>query len=137
MRVCVLTTSYPRSADDIAGRFVAEPVEHLAAAGVEVEVVSPATFRHFGIAFGGGIVQNLRARPWLVLALPAFFVGVRAGGAPCGSRRRRRARALDPVGPRGARDREAVRAAGVGDGRRARTPRAVARAADRAARARS
>lgn len=43
----------------------ADAVEHVRAAGVEVEVVSPASFRHFGLAFGGGIVQNLRARLWL------------------------------------------------------------------------
>jgi colanic acid/amylovoran biosynthesis glycosyltransferase len=73
VRVCVVTTSYPRSADDVAGRFVADAVEHLRAAGVEVDVVSPASFRHFGIAYGGGIVQNLRARPWLVLLVPAFL----------------------------------------------------------------
>jgi glycosyltransferase involved in cell wall biosynthesis len=41
---------------------------------VEVEVVSPASFRHFGIAYGHGIVGNLRRRPWLVLLLPAFLV---------------------------------------------------------------
>ena len=74
MRVCVLTTSYPRGPDDVAGRFVADQVEHLREAGVEIDVVSPATFRHFGIAYGGGIVQNLRARPWLALLLPAFLV---------------------------------------------------------------
>jgi len=73
VRVCVLSTSYPRSADDVAGRFVADAVDHLRAAGVEVDVVSPASFPHFGIAYGGGIVQNLRARPWLVLGLPAFL----------------------------------------------------------------
>ena len=38
-------------------------------------VVSPAGFRHFGIAYGGGIVQNLRAKPWLVAALPLFLAG--------------------------------------------------------------
>jgi glycosyltransferase involved in cell wall biosynthesis len=75
VRVCVLTTSYPRSADDVAGIFVADAVERLRAAGVDVDVVSPADFRHFGIAFGDGIVQNLRARPWLALALPAFLLG--------------------------------------------------------------
>jgi glycosyltransferase involved in cell wall biosynthesis len=75
MRVCVLTTSYPRSAAEVAGRFVAEAVENLRRSGVEVDVVSPADFRHFGIAFGGGILQNLRARPWLVLALPLFLAG--------------------------------------------------------------
>ena len=73
MRVCVLTTSYPRFAGDVAGRFVADQVEQLRAAGVDVDVVSPATFRHFGVAYGGGIVQNLRAKPWLVLALPLFL----------------------------------------------------------------
>ncbi|HZQ02942.1 MAG TPA: glycosyltransferase, partial [Gaiellaceae bacterium] len=73
MRVCVLSTSYPRSADDVAGRFVADAVEHLRAAGVDVDVVSPASFPHFGIAYGSGIVQNLRARPWLALALPLFL----------------------------------------------------------------
>jgi glycosyltransferase involved in cell wall biosynthesis len=74
MRVCVLTTSYPRTPDDVAGIFVADAVKHLREAGVDVDVVSPADFRHFGIAFGDGIVQNLRAKPWLVLALPAFLL---------------------------------------------------------------
>jgi glycosyltransferase involved in cell wall biosynthesis len=73
VKVAVLTTSYPRSADDGSGRFVADAVEGARALGVEVEVVSPASFRHFGIAYGHGIVGNLRARPWLVLALPLFF----------------------------------------------------------------
>lgn len=74
MRVCVVTTSYPRSSDDVAGAFVAAQVEALRAAGVEVDVVSPADFPSFGIAHGDGIAQNLRARPWLVLALPLFLV---------------------------------------------------------------
>jgi glycosyltransferase involved in cell wall biosynthesis len=73
VRVCVVTTSYPRSADDVAGAFVAEQVEALRAAGVEVDVVSPADFRSFGIAYGDGIAQNLRARPWLVAVLPVFL----------------------------------------------------------------
>ena len=73
MRVCVLTTSYPRFPGDVAGAFVAELVEHVRAAGAEVTVVSPADFPHFGIAFGAGIIQNLRAKPWLLLALPLFL----------------------------------------------------------------
>src|SRR5262245_56804365 len=73
MRECVLTTSHPRSAGDVAGRFVADTVEHLRAAGHEVDVVSPASFRDFGIAYGDGIVQNLRARPWLWLVVPVFL----------------------------------------------------------------
>lgn len=84
MRVCVVTTSYPRSSDDVAGVFVARQVEALRAAGVEVEVVSPASIRHFGIAYGDGIVQNLKARPWLVLALPLFLGGLAAAAHRAG-----------------------------------------------------
>src|SRR5262245_32894714 len=73
MRVCVVTTSYPRSATDVSGAFVAAQVDALRRSGVEVVVVSPADFRHFGIAYGNGIVQNLRAKPWLVLVLPLFL----------------------------------------------------------------
>jgi len=73
MKVVVLTTSYPRSADDAAGRFVAGAVEHVRARGIDVEVVSPASFRHFGIAYGEGVAGNLRRRPWLALALPLLL----------------------------------------------------------------
>jgi glycosyltransferase involved in cell wall biosynthesis len=74
VRVCVLSTSYPRSPGDVAGIFVADAVDALRARGVEVDVVSPADFRHFGIAYGGGIAQNLRAKPRLALALPLFLL---------------------------------------------------------------
>ena len=70
MRVAVLTTSYPRSPGDAAGRFVADAVERVRARGVRVEVVAPTTFRHFGIAYGAGVVGTLRRRPWLGLLLP-------------------------------------------------------------------
>jgi glycosyltransferase involved in cell wall biosynthesis len=73
MKVVVLTTSYPRSEDDVAGVFVRDAVLHLRAAGVEVEVVSPASFRHFGLAYEHGIVGNLRAAPWKALLVPAFL----------------------------------------------------------------
>jgi glycosyltransferase involved in cell wall biosynthesis len=73
VKVAVLTTSYPRNPEDVAGRFVADAVEHVRARGVEMVVVSPASFRHFGIAYGHGIVGNLRARPWLVLLVPVFL----------------------------------------------------------------
>jgi glycosyltransferase involved in cell wall biosynthesis len=76
VHVCVVTTSYPRSPADVAGVFVAEQVAALRAAGVAVEVVSPATVRHYGIAYGDGIVRNLRARPWLLAALPLFLLGL-------------------------------------------------------------
>jgi glycosyltransferase involved in cell wall biosynthesis len=74
MRVVVLTTSYPRFAGDPAGRFVADAVERLRARGLEVDVVSPAAVRSFGIAYGAGVLPNLRRRPWLALALPLFLL---------------------------------------------------------------
>jgi glycosyltransferase involved in cell wall biosynthesis len=35
--------------------------------------VSPATFAHYGVAYGGGIAQNLRAQPWRIALVPAFL----------------------------------------------------------------
>jgi glycosyltransferase involved in cell wall biosynthesis len=75
VKIVVLATSYPRHADDTAGRFVADAVERLRAAGAEVEVVSPASFRHFGIAYGAGVIGNLRREPWRAALLPAFLAG--------------------------------------------------------------
>ncbi len=74
MRILVLTTSYPRSDDDVAGVFVRDAVEHLRNAGLAVVVVSPDSFPGFGLAYGDGIVGNLRRRPWLALALPLFLL---------------------------------------------------------------
>jgi len=73
VKVTVLTTSYPRDERDVAGRFVAEAVEGVRALGVHVDVVSPASFADFGIAYGGGIAQNLRAAPWKLALVPAFL----------------------------------------------------------------
>ncbi len=49
------------------------PSSSSSAAGVEVTVVSPDSFRHFGIAYGDGIANNLRSSPWRVLLLPLFL----------------------------------------------------------------
>jgi glycosyltransferase involved in cell wall biosynthesis len=73
MKVVVLTTSYPRDADDVAGRFIADSVDGVRLQGVSVEVVSPATFADFGIAYGGGIAQNQRSAPWKLALVPAFM----------------------------------------------------------------
>ena len=73
MRVAVLTTSYPRSSGDAAGRFVADAVEHVRLRGVDVEVVGPQQYRHYGIAYGHGMLGNLRRRPWLALLVPALL----------------------------------------------------------------
>jgi len=75
LKVTVLTTSYPRRAGDVAGLFVADQVEHLRERGLELSVVSPASFRHYGIAYGAGVVGNLRRRPYLALALPLMLGG--------------------------------------------------------------
>ena len=84
MRVAVLTTSYPRFAGDPAGHFVASAVAELRARGVDVDVVSPARFRHFGVAYGAGVVGNLRAQPWRAALVPAmlatFAVAARRAG---------------------------------------------------------
>jgi glycosyltransferase involved in cell wall biosynthesis len=73
MRVAVLTTSYPRYEGDPAGNFVADAVEKLRERGVEVEVVSPASFHHFGIAYGSGVIGNLRRQPWRAALVPAML----------------------------------------------------------------
>ncbi|HST15472.1 MAG TPA: glycosyltransferase, partial [Gaiellaceae bacterium] len=73
MKVVVLTTSYPTPSQPIAGAFVHASVEAVRSRGVDVDVVSPATFRHFGIALGSGITQNLRAAPWKAALVPAFL----------------------------------------------------------------
>jgi glycosyltransferase involved in cell wall biosynthesis len=72
VKVVVLTTSYPRTRDDVAGRFVADAVQRARAAGVSVDVVSPAMFPNFGIGYGAGIAQNLKAAPWKLALTPAF-----------------------------------------------------------------
>ena len=73
MKVVFLTTSYPRYEGDPAGNFVGEAVERLREAGVDVEVVSPASFRHYGIAYGSGVVGNLKRAPWRTAMLPAML----------------------------------------------------------------
>jgi glycosyltransferase involved in cell wall biosynthesis len=81
VKVLVLTTSYPRDAADSAGRFVFDAVEHVRTRGVDIDVVSPISFRHFGLAYGHGIVGNIRARPWLALLVPVFLWNFRRAAA--------------------------------------------------------
>jgi glycosyltransferase involved in cell wall biosynthesis len=81
MKVAVLTTSYPRWPGDPAGSFVADAVERVREGGVEVEVVSPASFRHYGIAYGSGVVGNLRRQPARALLLPLMLGEFRRAAA--------------------------------------------------------
>src|SRR5919107_1468286 len=72
-KVVVLTTSYPRFPGDAAGRFVADAVGHVRRRGVDVDVVGPEQFSHYGVEYGHGVVGNLRRRPWLALFVPALL----------------------------------------------------------------
>jgi glycosyltransferase involved in cell wall biosynthesis len=88
MRIGLLTTSYPRHADDLAGRFVAELASWLAGAGDTVEVLAPSLARgdHDGVIvrpirvprrtrllYGAGAPDNLlEARAWL--EVPPFVL---------------------------------------------------------------
>ncbi len=81
MKVLVLTTSYPRDDRDPAGRFVRDSVYAVRAQGVDVDVLSPASFRHYGLAYGYGIVGNIRRRPWLVAAVPPMLWQFRRSAA--------------------------------------------------------
>ena len=74
LRVAVFTTSYPRHERDFSGRFVAATVEHLRERGLELDVVAPGAYRDFGLATrGGGLIANLKRRPWLA---PLLFVSM-------------------------------------------------------------
>ena len=90
MKVLVLTTSYPRFAGDAAGAFVADAVDAVRDRGVDVRVVSPQDFPHFGIAYGSGIAGNLRAAPWRALLVPPMLAAFARAA-------RRAARGVDVV----------------------------------------
>jgi glycosyltransferase involved in cell wall biosynthesis len=77
VKVVVMTTTYPRYEGDPAGNFLGEAVAQLRERGVDVAVVSPASFPHYGIAYGSGVVGNLRRRPWRAAMLPAMVKNFR------------------------------------------------------------
>ena len=126
VKVVVLTTSYPRDADDVAGLFVRDAVEARAGAG------------RGGRGRLAGVLPPLRDRvrardrrqPAPAAVARAAAAGVplqlRVGGAAGRPRRRPRPRALAPVRARRARDREAVRRPALGHRRRAGAEGAVA-----------
>lgn len=98
MRVVMLTTSFPRWEGDAAGHFVASLAQELVRQGHEVSVLAPhavgaleqeqiagvcvrrfryapASFER--IAYGSGIVPNVRRNPLLLLVMPAFISAMR------------------------------------------------------------
>ncbi|MCG2635255.1 MAG: glycosyltransferase [Gammaproteobacteria bacterium] len=94
LRIILLASSYPRSADDSASIFLRHLARYLAKEGLEVHVLAPhdpavrhdlhdpgvkihryryPTWRR-RLAYGSGILPNLRANPWLALQLPGFLI---------------------------------------------------------------
>ena len=95
MRVCFLTSSYPRFPEDPAGVFIHSLARSLVRQGCEVEVIAPRgnATSSFEIREGvhinrfpyffrryekfahapGGIPPAIRNHPWLTLLLPFFF----------------------------------------------------------------
>lgn len=109
MKVCLVTTSYPRYEGDFAGAFISYICQELGKLEVEVTVVVPndtqskryerhanVTVRRFNyffkryqkIAYGyGGILVNLKNNPWLIFLLPffvcSFFVNIFKNARHC------------------------------------------------------
>ncbi|RIL11669.1 MAG: hypothetical protein DCC75_01905 [Proteobacteria bacterium] len=88
MRICVLTTSFPRFPGDEASVFVGRLMEAYSAIGSEGLVITPydrsealterlgnfdiirvkyGVFTRGSLAYGSGILPNIRSRPWLAL----------------------------------------------------------------------
>ena len=97
MKICMLTTGFPRFQGDLFGSFILELAKALVRQGEEVLVIAPhqaglpgsdhlegveiRRFRYFYparwqcVAYGGGIPTNVR-RSWMVrLQLPFFLIG--------------------------------------------------------------
>jgi glycosyltransferase involved in cell wall biosynthesis len=96
MKVCCLTTSYPRYDGDYPGVFTFWLHRELVRRGVEVHVIAPGAdglkeeevwegvhihrFRYFfprslqKVAYGAGILANLRKDPWAWLGMPTFLL---------------------------------------------------------------
>ncbi|MBN2847319.1 MAG: glycosyltransferase family 4 protein [Coriobacteriia bacterium] len=98
MRVLMVSTSYPRHAGDHAGHFVAALAEHLVRLGHVVTVLAPHEGRlplremlggihveRFAylpgaaerVAYGNGIVENVRRSPLAAIGLPFFAHALR------------------------------------------------------------
>ena len=97
IKILLLASSYPRSRADSASIFLRQFAEKLGARGIDVHVLAPSdenggttiegmvTVHRFqyrpvsllrGLAYGSGIVANLRRHPWLWFQVPFFFVSM-------------------------------------------------------------
>lgn len=96
VKILFLTSSYPRNPEDTASVFLRYLAEYLAESGVDVHVLAPAEgvggtkierrvavhrFRYFpsawqGLAYGSGMLPNLKRSPWLWLQVPFFLTAM-------------------------------------------------------------
>jgi len=96
MKVLFLTSSFPRNDRDSAAIFLRYLANELAAAGLDIDVLAPAdgpsetiteanvTIHRFQylplrwqrLAYGSGIMPNLKRSPWLWLQVPFFFLAM-------------------------------------------------------------
>src|SRR5687768_4753077 len=96
LKVLFLTSSYPRSHEDTASVFLRYLAEHLADRGLEIHVLAPADttsgttvegkvtvhrFQYFPcrfqrLAYGSGMMPNLKQSPWLWLQVPFFVLAM-------------------------------------------------------------
>lgn len=96
LKILMLTSSYPRGKGDSAGIFLRHLAESLGRRGNQVHVLAPAEgkdgmylegnvivhrFQYFlsglqWLAYGSGILANLRAKPWLWTQVPFFLMAL-------------------------------------------------------------
>ena len=97
IKILLLASSYPRDRADSASIFLRQFAEKLGARRIDVHVLAPSdegegtaiegvvTVHRFryrpislvrGLAYGSGIVANLKSHPWLWLQVPFFFVSM-------------------------------------------------------------
>ena len=94
LKILFLTSSYPRSQEDTASVFLRYLAGKLAKRGLDVHVLAPADgkggtsiegeltvhrFQYFptalqALAYGSGIMPNLKRSPWLWLQVPFFLI---------------------------------------------------------------
>lgn len=94
IKVLFLTSSYPRNNQDTAAIFLRYLANELTAGGVDIDILAPADgpsetyteanvtihrFQYFplrwqSLAYGSGIMPNLKRAPWMWLQVPCFFL---------------------------------------------------------------
>ena len=96
LNIVFLTSSYPRNAADYASGFLRDLAEHLSQRGIHIHVLAPSdekrknnvennvTVHRFQylpvrfqrLAYGSGILPNLRTNPWLWFQVPFFVLSM-------------------------------------------------------------